>query len=59
MDVWVTARVVCHGNAKWTQILTTHKTKEEAEKEAVKIREETGEKIYTGKIIEREIKNVD
>ena len=53
MDIWATAKVVYYGNAKCIKVLTIHKTKEEAEKEAVKIREETGEEIYTGKIIER------
>lgn len=54
MDVWVTAKVVYYGNAKWNKILTEHKTKEEAEKEALKIQEETGEKISIGIIIKKE-----
>lgn len=48
MDVWVTAKVVYYGDARWNKILSVHKTKEEAEKEALKIEEETGDKIYTG-----------
>lgn len=54
MDIWVTAKVVYHGDAKWNKILTEHKTKEEAEKEALKIKKETGEEIYTGIIIKKE-----
>lgn len=53
MDIWVTAKVICHGDVKWNKILTEHKTKEEAEKEALKIKEETGEEIYTGIIIKK------
>lgn len=54
MDIWVTAKIVYYGDAKWNKILTMHKTKEEAEKEALKIKEETGEEIYIGIIIENE-----
>lgn len=54
MDVWVTAKVVCVGDEKWNKILTEHKTKEEAEREALRIKKETGEEIYTGVIIKRE-----
>ena len=57
MDIWVTAKIVYYGKARWTKVLTVHKTKEEAEKEALKIEKETGEKIYTGTL--NVIKGVD
>lgn len=54
MDIWVTAQVVYNGNKCWNKILAEHETKEEAEKEALRIEKETGEKIYTGVIIKKE-----
>ena len=53
MDVWVVAKTVYYGDVKWSKILTVHKTKEEAEREALKIKEETGEEVYTGIIIKK------
>ena len=54
MDIWATVKVVYYGDMKWNKILTIHNTKDEAEKEAAKIEEETGKKIYTGVIIKKE-----
>lgn len=54
MDIWVTAQVVYNGNKCWNKILAEYENKEEAEKEALRIEKETGEKIYTGVIIKKE-----
>lgn len=53
MDIWVTAKIVYRGDQGRIKILSEYKTKEEAEREALKITEETGETIYTGIIIKR------
>lgn len=57
MDVWVVATVVHHNLSSWNKILSTHETKEQAEKEMVEHwSKEIKGNLYIGVIIKKKEK---